>query len=81
MVRTEKFAIIGGEIHRLVVIKPNDEWFHYAWKIKEHKNQYWVPVADEKSDRLNGEWKWVNHRNQKVVSIRKNKLWGNGHWE
>jgi len=42
----EKFAIISGEIHRLVKIKPDDDWSEYPWTIYEDGDWYWVPVPN-----------------------------------
>jgi hypothetical protein len=45
---TEKFAIIGGDIHKLVTIKKGEDWAQYAWRIHEEGNKWWVPVPDGK---------------------------------
>lgn len=43
----ENFALISGDIHKLVRIKDNEDWSKYAWRIHSHQNYYYVPVKDE----------------------------------
>jgi hypothetical protein len=46
-IEMEKFAIIGGDIHKLIHIDPKKEWNH-AWRIEsDKKDWYWIPIANE----------------------------------
>lgn len=45
-----KYAIIGGEIHKLVRMPKGKDWTAYAWRIKEKGEWYWVPIPDEKRE-------------------------------
>jgi len=43
----EKFALIGGDIHKLIRIKKYDQWDKYSWRVHYKGNLYFVPVKDE----------------------------------
>jgi len=43
----EKYALIGGDIHKLVRIKDDEDLSQYVWSIHSHSNYYYVPVKDE----------------------------------
>lgn len=45
---TEKFSIIGNDIHRLVRIKEGDDISDFPWITHETDDWYWVPVPNEK---------------------------------
>lgn len=44
----DKFAIIGGDIHKLVKIASKEDWSRYAWRIHETGSWYWIPLGNEK---------------------------------
>jgi len=43
---TEEYALIGGDIHKLVKIKDDQNWTEYAWRIHYKDDLYFVPVKD-----------------------------------
>ena len=43
----EKFALIGGDIHKLIRMKKNDSFCDYPWRIHYEGDLYFVPVKDE----------------------------------
>lgn len=54
----EKFAIIGGDIHRLVSIRAEEDKVKFDWLIHEKDDLYWVPVPDHKKKNEFGKWVW-----------------------
>ncbi len=57
----EKFAIIAGEIHRLIKIKDISKIdpVKHPWYIYDSKDLYWVPVPDRKAKYFEGKWEWI----------------------
>ena len=59
----EKFAIIGGDIHRLItrkqLIKLQKAKF-IGWWIEEESNPdcVWIPMKNEKANPHKGKWMW-----------------------
>lgn len=44
---TDKYAVIGEDIHKLIRIKDNEDWSKNGWRIHYKGNLYFVPVRDE----------------------------------
>ena len=53
----DRFAIIGGDIHKL--IRKDQLNFEYAWYIPEDGNHEWIPIADEKRQPHVGTWRFM----------------------
>lgn len=60
----ERFAYISEDIHKLVRIARNQDWTQYAWRIKEDKDLYWVPVPNENNN-------FVKFRKFKLKRVKK----------
>ncbi len=53
----QTFLKIGGDLHDLMEIKPNEDWSIFAWRIPYHeafndislqkKNLFWVPINSQ----------------------------------
>lgn len=54
----EKFSIIGGDIHKLISLKKDEDWSTHPWRIHEYADMYWVPISDSKRDVTKGFWLW-----------------------
>lgn len=41
-----KYAIIAGEIYKLIRIEKGKDWTRYGWRLHEEADWYWVPIKD-----------------------------------
>lgn len=57
----DKFAIIGGDIHKLVSERAASKMPYIGWSIKEKKGWVWIPLKDEKVDYTKGKWVWIEY--------------------
>lgn len=67
----DRFAIIGGDIHRLRRFKKNEEWSNFPWRIHEKNDLYWVPINNEKKQLELGNWIWRPFEEKECESCRK----------
>ena len=71
----DKFAIIGGDIHKLIRIKEGEKWAHHPWRIPEKDNWFWVPLPDEKVDYTKGKWRWIEHATEACPLCKRNHFY------
>lgn len=69
--KENKYAIIRGDIHKLIRINEKDDWSQHPWRFHEEKDLYWVPVQDCKAKILEGKWHWLENDPEKCVYCKR----------
>lgn len=65
----DKFAIIGGDIHKLILKSEfNPE---YGWSVDEDEGHVWIPVPNEKRQTDKGTWMFVDYGAIECLSCMK----------
>lgn len=74
LIRQEKFAIIGGDIHLLITkddLEKTRKNSFVPWFIEENNNAFWIPVRDEKANPQEGRWVWVKYAPEQCELCRR----------